>query len=141
MAYIDVAETGAEVFNAFSRLALYFSADRENLWTDDGSVPSAPDSSKFMAHKSGKISVKMNPTIYNYGMAEHYHFALTVGCNIPNHVEILNEFWNQLLNEMQLPPGMLKGEIGAAFKGSDGHTVCIVKHYGTAYIGIYVRYA
>ena len=60
----------------------------EEMQTEDSSVPSAPDTSKFRALKSGKISYMSNETIHggHYGVNRHMSSGIKVGGGVDSSV-------------------------------------------------------
>jgi hypothetical protein len=97
----------SKILSEIARASKSLVSKHEDEQTEDSSVPSAPDTSKFRALKSGKIEYMADETIHGgyYGVNKYMSSGVKVGSNIESSIhkdikETLLKIFNKYQREI-----------------------------------------
>lgn len=91
--------TSAELKSKLDAILEKLNKDGQKMTTKNSMVPSAPDTSKFMAHRSGAISLENNVTIhgaYNSSVTYNRFLKIGGGISMENSQALKKEFFAEL---------------------------------------------
>lgn len=119
----------------FMNLIHQMKLELEPHQTQNTSIPAAPNTAKFMASVSGKVSLEKNVTIYGaYNTYVTYDSFLKIGSGI--NYDIVFPLKKKFMNDFQEALKIELATENSHIDCSDGKTVSIAFTYGTNYGGV-----
>lgn len=140
----DFAQTTSELpsdalVKKLSALLKKYLKAAEKLKTKSDSIPGAPDSSKFKAHRSGEVSLESNVVIHgSYNTSVTYQHFLKIGGAIPFSTRNASIDEKFMIDVEKLVAKVATED--THIECSDGKTVSIAITHGTNWGGIGIKY-
>lgn len=127
-----------KIIAIFMNLIHKMKLELEPHQTQNTSIPAAPNTAKFMASVSGKVSLEKNVTIHGaYNSSVTYNSFLKIGSGIK--YDIVLPMKKKFMNDFKEQIGIELASENSHIKCNDGKTVSIAFTYGTNWGGVGLR--